>query len=174
MLGFKKKNPNDEAMEIEEFLLAVILFAMLAICSAQVFWRYILRSSLGWSEELARYLFVWLIWLGAAYAAKKGRHLRITFVKEMVPQKYRHIFDTFAMLMMAVFAGVVGFVSIDLIQRVHATNQLSPAMLLPMWIPYIAVPLGLWLIVFRSIQNIYLIYRPVKSSLNDEEEGAPR
>lgn len=70
--------------EIEEVLLSLMLLAMLVICTMQVIWRYVLESALSWSEELARYIFVWLVWVAAAYATKKCAIFALPFCKNAV------------------------------------------------------------------------------------------
>ena len=145
--------------EIEEILLSFFLFVMLIICTLQVFYRYVLEQSLSWSEECARYIFVWIVWVAAAYATKRMRHLRITFLKEVAPAGKQWIFDLFSLIMMLVFAVIFGFTAVQVTLRVAETGQLSPAMLLPMWIPYMSVPVGVILLGFRSVQNIWHLLR---------------
>jgi len=64
----------DKGTEIVVTLLGGSIFALGVI---QVFFRYVVQSSLGWSEELSRYLFVWLIFIGSAVALPKGFHIAI-------------------------------------------------------------------------------------------------
>ena len=145
--------------EIEEVLLSFFLFIMLIICTLQVIYRYVLQSSLSWSEECARYIFVWIVWVAAAYATKRMRHLRITFLKEVAPSNKQWIFDLFSLIMMLLFAIIFGSAAVQVTLRVAQTGQLSPAMLLPMWLPYLSVPVGIILLGFRSIQNILHILK---------------
>lgn len=57
---------------LEEALLFVILTAMVAIIFIQVVMRYVFNNALSWSEELARYLYVWSTWVGVSYSARRG------------------------------------------------------------------------------------------------------
>ena len=155
--------------ELEEILLSILLMTMLIICTMQVIWRYVLESSLSWSEECARYIFVWMVWVAAAYATKRMRHLRITALQEMMPKEKQWIFDLFSLIMMTIFAVVFSYNATQVVLKVYQTGQLSPAMRLPMWIPYLSVPVGITLLGFRSIQNIYYL---LKEHLNiGKKEG---
>ena len=87
------------------------------------------------------------------------RHLRITFLKEIAPPDKQWIFDLFSLIMMLLFAVIFGITSVQVTLRVAQTGQLSPAMLLPMWIPYLSVPVGVILLGFRSAQNIFHILK---------------
>ena len=71
----KRLRTEQSGVEIEEVLLSILLLIMLVVCTMQVIWRYVLEDALSWSEELARYIFAWLVWVAAAYATKKMRHL---------------------------------------------------------------------------------------------------
>lgn len=68
---------------LEEFILLPILVFQLGLIFVQVVLRYGFSYSLSWSEELARYLFVWLMWLGVSYAARNRTHLRVTMIREI-------------------------------------------------------------------------------------------
>jgi TRAP-type C4-dicarboxylate transport system permease small subunit len=64
----------------EEIICGLLLGIMLLILTYQVVLRFIFNSSNAWSEELARYLFIWFIFIGASYAAQKTAHIkRCTF-----------------------------------------------------------------------------------------------
>jgi TRAP-type C4-dicarboxylate transport system, small permease component len=166
--GTKRKRPS---FEIEEVLLSIMLLSMLVICSMQVIWRYVIQMSLSWSEELARYIFVWLVWLAAAYATKKMRHLRISFLKEAAPQKYQWVFDMVSLCAMVVFAVIMSVIAVDMMGMIVETGQMSPAMGLPMWIPYMAVPVGMVLIGFRAAQNVFYLWTGKLQSHPTKEEG---
>jgi len=165
--GMKRKRPS---FEIEEVLLSIMLLSMLVICSMQVIWRYVIQMSLSWSEELARYIFVWLVWLAAAYATKKMRHLRISFLKEAAPQKYQWVFDLVSLCVMVVFAVIMSVIAVDMMEMIVETGQRSPAMGLPMWIPYMAVPVGMILIGFRAAQNVFYLWTGKLQSQPTKEE----
>lgn len=65
---------------IDEYLEMSICVALISVIAVvlglQVFMRYVMQNSLSWSEELARYLFIWLIYIGISYGAKIMRHIK--------------------------------------------------------------------------------------------------
>lgn len=170
MRRFKKIDLS--GVELEEVLLSLMLVAMLVICTMQVVWRYVIQSSLSWSEELARYIFAWLVWLAAAYATKKLRHLRITFLQEIVPERFRWLFDMLALVMSIVFAIIFGSIAVKMVGMIAETGQRSPAMRMPMWIPYLSVPVGLSLIGVRALQNVFYLLAQQKKSRQLDQEGS--
>ena len=72
----------------EEVTLVALLAVTVTLTFIQVIMRYIFHNSLSWSEELARYLFLYLIWIGAAYAVKRESHLRIQIILSKIPSKH--------------------------------------------------------------------------------------
>ena len=79
----------------EEFLLIYSLMVSVALVFLQVVMRRVFNNSLYWSEELARYLYVWQTWLGVSYAARNGTHLRITILKDRLPAGMQKILELF-------------------------------------------------------------------------------
>jgi TRAP-type C4-dicarboxylate transport system permease small subunit len=147
----------------EIFLLPSLVFSV-ALIFLQVVMRYIFGNSLSWSEELARYLFVWQIWIGVSYAARNRTHLRITIVKDKLgPQasKILELVITIIWIGFAIFVAVKGF---TLVMKVARFNQLSAALQLPMMYVHLAVPVGCTLMIIRLLENTVKDYRQGKKS----------
>ena len=141
----------------EIFLLPSLVFSV-ALIFVQVVMRYIFGNSLSWSEELARYLFVWQIWLGVSYAARNRTHLRITLVKDRLSPDAQKILE---LVITAIWIGFGIFVAakgITLVMKVARFNQLSSALQLPMMYVHLAVPVGCGLMVIRLIENTVKSY----------------
>lgn len=143
----------DEKFE-ESFLVASLIFTVTLIF-AQVIMRYVFKNSLSWSEELARYVFLYQIWVGASYAAKKSAHLRIEILKTKFSERNQIRFNIFAMLIWLTFCIFLASKSTELTSIIFKRGQLSPAMRMPMGYAYASVPIGSGLMSFRLIQNIY-------------------
>ena len=136
----------------EIFLLPSLVFSVVLVFSQEVM-RYVFGNSLSWSEELARYLFVWQTWLGVSYSAKKRSHLRITFIKDRLSpsaQRKLEIVVTVVWIAFAVFVAVKGF---SLAARVHGFGQRSSALRMPMAYAHLAAPVGCSLMIVRLIEN---------------------
>ena len=136
----------------EIFLLPSLVFSVVLVFS-QVVMRYVFGNSLSWSEELARYLFVWQTWLGVSYSAKKRSHLRITFIKDRLSpsaQRKLEIVVTAVWIAFALFVAVKGF---SLAARVYGFNQRSSALRMPMAYVHLAVPIGCSLMIIRLVEN---------------------
>lgn len=139
---------------LEEYLLVYSIAFAVVIVFIQVVMRYVFHSSLSWSEELARYLFVWQIWLGACYAVKKDKHIRIVLVKDKLSAKHQKIMEYIVLLVWLSFSLFLTVKSYDLVQYVGKVGQLSPALRIPIIYPYYSVLVGWGLMSFRVIQKI--------------------
>ncbi len=80
-------------MKIEECIFCVILLAMAGVVTLQVFFRYVLGDPLTWTEELSRFLFVWLIAFAAGYSVSTREHIKVELIVDLLPKKVQKILD---------------------------------------------------------------------------------
>lgn len=90
--------------QIEEKLIAVILGLMTALTFANVIARYGFNSNILWALEMTVFLFAWLVLLGAAYAVKKGSHLGVDLVVNMLDRGARRLMALVAVGVCVAFA----------------------------------------------------------------------
>ncbi|OWU84437.1 C4-dicarboxylate ABC transporter substrate-binding protein [Oceanicola sp. 22II-s10i] len=97
--------PDDNFMDrIEETLIAVILGVMTLVTFANVVARYVFNSNILWALELTVFLFGWMVLLGASYAVKKGAHLGVDALLEMVGPGARKVLGLMAIAVCIMFA----------------------------------------------------------------------
>ena len=153
---------------LEEFFLLPSLVFNVVLVFSQVVTRYAFGNSLSWSEELARYLFVWQVWTGVSYSAKKRSHLRITFIRDRLTlsaQRKLELIVTAIWIAFAVYIEVNGF---SLAARVHGFDQRSSALRMPMVYAHLAVPAGCLLMVVRLLENTVKDFIPTKRRAGGE------
>jgi TRAP-type C4-dicarboxylate transport system permease small subunit len=125
---------------VARFILVAASATMAVIIFLQVLFRFSIKIPLPWSEELARYLMIWIGMMGASIALHEGRHIGVDFVMEHLPGRLRRIFSVAAIL------GVVWFLWLMVREGGDLAlinySQSSPAMMIPMLIPYAAIPAG--------------------------------
>jgi TRAP-type C4-dicarboxylate transport system permease small subunit len=127
---------------------------MTLLLFVQVIMRRVFSQSLYWSEELARYVFIWLIYFGISYGTKIIKHIRIEAFLGIFPQKIRPYIVILGDLLFLVFAVFIIFTSFDLIQKQLMLKQESPAIHMPMAVVYAAPFVGFTLTAIRQIQTI--------------------
>ncbi len=121
-------------------LVALLMGGMGIIAFAAVFFRFVLADPLTWSEEAARYMMVWVTFLGAGYAMGKGRHIGVTLFVEKLPERIRKKVILTAEIIIMVFLAAVTVQGVNLM--ISLRSQTSPAMDFPMTLPYLAIPVG--------------------------------
>ena len=136
--------------KVIEYILAVLVFVMVAGCFWQVFTRFVLNNPSQWTEELLRYALIWLTRVGVPYAYGKERHLSIGFVTNTFSKKgtvLDQIFIEIVVLALSIFVMTAGGYMVV----VNAAGQVSPALHLPMEIYYLGIPVcGVLMILYSS------------------------
>lgn len=145
---------------LEEYILVSSLIFTVFLVFMQVVMRYLFQNSLSWSEELARYVFLWQIWLGASYAVKEQRHLRIEIIKDLVPRnKQKHI-EFVTLLIWFCFSLFLAIKASELTMMLFNRGQLSPALQIPMAYAYASVPAGCALMAIRLLGEMIKLFKP--------------
>ena len=128
-------NFRTRLMHIEEILLAVLLLIMSIVTFTQVITRYVFFYSLPWSEELTRYLMIWLTFLGGALAIEKGSHIGVDLLVTIIGEGRRVMQSLLSLSVDAVglaFSAYFAFSAYSLVARTVMFGQVTPAMRLPM------------------------------------------
>ncbi|MFZ1775264.1 MAG: TRAP transporter small permease [Rhizobiaceae bacterium] len=117
------------------------------------------QINLTWAQELTIYMFVWMAKFGAAYGVRTGIHVGVdVLIERMTPARAKP-FILFGLLSGAVFTAIVGTLGAAFVWEIAHTDQTSPDMEMPMWLIYLAVPLGSALMCFRFLQVAASFYR---------------
>ena len=140
----------------EEVLVITLLATMTALVGAQVVMRYVMQNSLSWSEEMARYVFIWLINIGISYGVKTKRHISVDVLNSFLSKKNSAYLSILADILFLLFAIIVIYNGYDLTMRIMATGQASPALEMPMYIVYGSLPVSFFLVCVRLIQSVVI------------------
>ncbi len=120
--------------------LILLVSAVTFIVFLQVIYRYVLIQPLYWSEELARYLFIWLSILGAVLGLQKRGHFGLDFFYRMLPDKERGFLQLLIHLLMGAVSLVILIQGAKLVEATFL--QKSPAMGISMGWAYACLPVG--------------------------------
>ena len=132
------------------------LIALMAVMTLDVLWgvitRYVFGHQASWTEELARFLLIWIGVLGTAYASGKKMHLAIDLISDKLPanqERVRTLLVNFLIVFFVVCVFIIG--GSRLIYISYTLGQTSPALKLPMSIVYGVLPLSGFLILFYKL-----------------------
>jgi len=142
--------------KLEELCLAWGILGMAGLTIANVFGRAF-GHSLAFAEEISRFLIVFVTFLGLGYAAGKGRHIRMTALFDLLPERPRKavmiLIDATTSVLLFYLAYLGVSYSIDTVREL---GSVSPVLQVPMWIVYLAAPLGF---VLAGLQYALALYR---------------
>lgn len=119
-----------------------------------------LRSvNLTWAQELCIYMFVWMAKFGAALGVRQGIHVGVDVLTNQLGAKSRRIVIPFALICGALFTAIVGSLGALFVTHIYHTDQTSADLELPMWLVYLAIPLGSFLMCLRFLQVLFSYLR---------------
>lgn len=149
---------------LEEWIIATLMGAATFIIFVAVVHRYLsglpipwlqdelIQINTSWAQELCIYMFVWMAKFGAAYGVRTGIHVGVDVVINRLSTPWRNKFIVFGLLAGALFTGIVGTLGASFVWEIAHTDQTSADLEVPMWLVYLAVPLGSYLMSFRFLQ----------------------
>lgn len=133
-------------------MLFVLGVLMTVIILLQVFFRFVVYVPFPWSEECARYLMIWMGMLGSVVAMRKGRHIGVRVLVERLPAKAYGIVTFLVQLSMVFFLGIIFKEGWGL--AMFNFDQRSPAMEIPMMVPYLAIPVGCLMMILDILAEM--------------------
>lgn len=151
---------------LEEVLLAILLSVMTLMIFMQIVFR-VFGWPLSWTEELGRYMFIWMIYLGAASAIRKRKHISVELLDLFLKDSGKFVLNIISNIIFMIFAAILTYYSIPVVLRVAA--QLSPAVRLSMAIPYSSVLVGSALMLIRLIQDTIARFRERKEAVGSHD-----
>lgn len=153
-------------------VLEISLIVLMGAAVLNVLWQVVTRWVLGdpssYTEELARYLLIWIGLLGSAYAAGKKLHLAIDLLPTSLEGRRRNVLEMVIeafILLFAVSVMVVG--GIRLMGLAFQMGQISAAMGIPLGYVYLVIPLSGLLISFYALESIYERIRAISDRQAD-------
>lgn len=154
---------------LEEFLMVVSLILMTIIMGIQVFARYVMGSSLSWSEELTRYLFVWGGFISVSYCTRRCISIKIEQFVSIFSRRTKAAFKLVNHTVeLAVFFYLIPFAFKYMMSAVES-GQVSPACHIPMYYVQAAPLVSFVLVAFRIIQRWYIELQVVRSKEVEEK-----
>lgn len=154
----KIRKAIDKALES---ILVVILAVLVIDVLWQVISRYLLQSPSSFTDELARFLLIWVGILGAAYATGKRMHLAIDVLINKFNPDNRRIVDISINICVSLFALLVMVIGgINLIYILLKLGNISPAISIPIGYVYSVIPLSGLLIIYYSLYEIFMNNKP--------------
>ena len=169
---------TDEAIEIsaykfEDWISFALFWVLSLVVFYQVFTRYAMNDPAGWTEEIARYLLVAVVFIGAAMSVRKNNHIQVDFFYRLMPAWMARVVATLVDLIRCAFFGYASYLNWMLLERIGA--QRMAIVDLPMGWVFGAMLFGFVLMFWRSLLVAWRHWRQGYSALERPEvEGEAR
>ena len=138
---------------IEKTLITILLPIMCITILANTLARItgLFTEQLIWAEEFARYLMIWMAFIGAALVMQEDGHYKMTAVLDALPGKMGKALRGLSVVVTIAFMIILAKVGIECCMKIAAMGQKSPTLKIPMWIPYASIPAGMILGVLQAV-----------------------
>jgi len=150
----KKKTILKQPLEMS---LCVLLIAIVGVTFIQVLFRYIFHLSLAWSEELARFFFLWLAALASAYGFKTKSHFALSFLVNKFGKRIQRLIGSVVSFVVFTFLLLFSWKAFE--YTLSVKSQIAAGTRLPMSVPYSAAVVGGVLMLYYVLRNWWTDFR---------------
>jgi len=147
---------EDYSVTFFYLIMIIVIFFQITFRAASLHLDFV--PVLPWTEELARYVMAYIVFIGASIAAKEGAHIGIVAFVDTLPPHFKKFMKTIALLIAFIFSVILVRLSLIIVEFLMVSGQTSPVMFMPMWIVNAALPLGAFLMSIRFLQATYKQY----------------
>ena len=150
----------------EEIILIVLLLIQVFLVFFYSFGRYTQLYWIPWGEEFSRYCMVWMAMIGMIVGAKSGAHFAVTAFDKIMPKWLYRAFVILRIILVDAACLFASYWGVKVVQNQMEIAQVSPALQMPIWIMYAAIPFGLFFTAVRYTQHNI---NNIKGQSSDEE-----
>ncbi len=159
-------------LQISKFITAFGIAAGVALAFINVIARYIFESSLSWASELTIYLFLWSLFFGAVYCFKKDAHIAVDVFTQKAPPKLYKILNILTLLVSLIYVVAIAYYGYKYVLLYIDLGEVSVDLDIPLWIPYVAVPISFAFSAIVLIDKIIEIIKTPPEKLKRKDEAS--
>ncbi|MBF0102498.1 MAG: TRAP transporter small permease [Desulfobacterales bacterium] len=136
---------------IDEFLVAALLLAMIALVLAQIFLRNALHQGMIGGDSMIRHLLLWIVFLGASLSTKENTHIKMDALSKILPESLRLPVECMTDVFSIVVGSILVYASVDFVYTEYIGQSNMPFMNMPLWIFQSIIPIGYGIITLRFL-----------------------
>ncbi len=134
-----------------------------------VFERFVLHIGMGWTDEVARYVSIYAVFIGASLGVYKSAHIGVDVFVRILPKNMTKTMSIITFALSGIFCGTIAWTGMSFFLRLQASHQVSTALRFPICWVFIAIPIGCFLMMLHYIARII-----VDESEVAQEESCPK
>src|SRR6266542_6565626 len=139
---------------LEEILVSVLLIIASLLTFTQVVMRYVLGTTFSWGEELIINLLIWAGLIGSSLALRMGIHIGVDIFVQKFPPRVAKALTLLGLGLGLAFCLTLAVLSVRFVIFLMSSGQMSIGLEIPMWIPYLCLPIAFGLMALRYLQII--------------------
>mgnify|MGYP001046824526 CR=1 FL=1 len=136
-----------------QYIVVLLLAALVLIVNASVFYRYVLSNPVKWTEEISIYIIIYVVFLGSGMALKRGKHVGIRIILEKFPYSIKKIIE------IVISFGIIFFLLVlireSYLLSIFSKMQRSPAVNISYYWRYIIVSIGGINMVIQTVNILF-------------------
>ncbi|MCR4440637.1 MAG: TRAP transporter small permease [Peptococcaceae bacterium] len=152
-------------------IISIMIVVMLIIMSLEVVRRYLFGLTWSWSEEVVRYLLIYVTFLGGAAAFRSGSMVSFDLVLSRFPQRVQDILSVIVNTVCLVFIGFILVLGFKKVITPNMISQVSPSSGIAMWIPYASIPIGMFFLLLYIIENYSVLFQRFRQNRSVKSES---
>jgi len=137
--------------KVEESLLIVFFSTMCIMLTMQILFRYVFNAPISFTEELSRYLQIWITFIGIGFGIRYNAHISLTLFKEKMGDKVGNILSLICYLLIIIVSVLILIASPDFLRQ---QNKNSSVMQIPMELVYGSIPVGFISCIMYTISKM--------------------
>lgn len=139
--------------KIIDIICVIMMFTLFIVILLQILFRYFFNMPLKWTEELARYVFVWVSMMGWTYGSRYDTHIQVNIFSNLFPEKIKSFVFLFIQLLSIIFSLALGYYSIGLVKQ----GYVFKATTLPInfSLVYSIIPIVCLILIIYAVMKIY-------------------
>jgi C4-dicarboxylate transporter, DctQ subunit len=169
MRGFEKV--SGRLADFENWVMIVGMGLASFLITLQVILRYFFNYSISWGEELTRYAIVWMSFVGAGMGIRKGAHICVDLLIVFLSERWKRALTSLMAIVGAGFGTAIFVTGCNLVYSGIERGQVSPALEVPIFIVYLAVPLGGLIMMFRWLELFLSTFEGFFPQVEVERKG---
>lgn len=139
---------------IEQYIAVLCLTLMLCVLTYNTIARYFFHAALPWAEEICAYCQIWLVYISVSYAVRENAHICIDSVLGLYPKKLKGVIMSIGLLAWLIFGIIMTYAGVEYTISTFVKGGRAISVPLPIWIVYLAIPVGHALLCVRLIQQL--------------------
>lgn len=150
----------------EGYIAVILLLVYTFLIFYTVMQRMTFENPPTFTLEGTLFLFTWMIWLAAAWAIRHESHFRFSLIRDQLTNRQNYVLRYVDFVSWVGFAIIIGYYSLGILETRMASGRIIFGTPIPRWVGFLAIPVGMTLIIIRSVQQIFRIRRRYRNGEN--------